>query len=75
MAGGQLVRLERAEQIAVAFAGSQKTLPVGLFLFEAYYRADYPLAVVPLLFYHAGQLLADTVIADVIVGRGSGSKP
>ena len=29
------------------------------------------LAVLPLLLYHAGQLLADTIIADAVVERGS----
>ena len=53
----------RPAQIAVAFAGSQKTLPVSLALLELYFN-DYPLAVVPLLFYHAGQLIADTFIAE-----------
>lgn len=54
---------DRPAAIAVAFASSQKTLPVSLVLWESYFR-DYPLAVVPLLFYHAGQLIVDTVIAD-----------
>jgi len=53
----------REAAIAVAFSGSQKTLPVSLVLWESYFR-DYPLAVAPLLFYHAGQLIVDTVIAD-----------
>jgi sodium/bile acid cotransporter 7 len=75
MGGGRLARMGRDEQIAVAFAGSQKTLPIGLFLFETYYRADYPLAVLPMLFYHAGQLLVDTIIADAVVARGSRLKP
>jgi sodium/bile acid cotransporter 7 len=73
--GGILMGLAHAERIAVAFAGSQKTLPIGLFLFETYYRADYPLAVLPLLLYHAGQLLADTIIADTLVARGRAAKP
>jgi len=59
---------DRAAQIAVAFAGSQKTLPVSLFLLERYFN-DYPLAVVPLLFYHAGQLIADTFIAEQWAAR------
>lgn len=54
---------DRATAIAVALAGSQKTLPVSLVLLELYFR-DYPLAVVPMLFFHAGQLILDTFIAD-----------
>jgi sodium/bile acid cotransporter 7 len=56
-------RFDRPSRIAVAFAGSQKTLPVSLILFDAYFR-DRPLAVVPIVFYHFGQLIADTFIAE-----------
>lgn len=67
--GGGLLRLDRAERIAVAFAGSQKTLPVALLLFEGYFQQRYPLAIVPLLFYHVGQLIVDTFIADALLHR------
>jgi sodium/bile acid cotransporter 7 len=60
----RLLRFERAEAIAVAFSSSQKTLPVALFLFDAYFKDAYPLAVVPMVFYHVGQLVVDTFIAD-----------
>jgi sodium/bile acid cotransporter 7 len=60
------LRLGRPNQIAVAFACSQKTLPVALLLFDSYYKDAYPLAVVPMLFYHAGQLIADTFVADTL---------
>ncbi len=63
LVGGRVVCLSRPDRIAVGFAGSQKTLPVGLLLFSAYYRDDYPLAVLPLLLYHLAQLLLDTLIA------------
>jgi sodium/bile acid cotransporter 7 len=63
LVGGRLVGAERADRIAIGFAASQKTLPVGLMLFN-FYQADYPLAVLPLVVYHAGQLLVDTLIAD-----------
>src|SRR5262249_7550565 len=48
----------RPQQIAVALSCSQKTLPVALYLFDGYFAADYPLAVLPLVIYHIGQLLA-----------------
>ena len=54
--------------MAIAFAGSQKTLPVALFLFHAYFKDQYPLAVVPLAFYHVGQLVVDTFVADWLHG-------
>jgi sodium/bile acid cotransporter 7 len=63
---------DRPSQVAVAFACSQKTLPVALYLFEAHFR-DFPLAVVPLVFYHGGQLIVDTFIADKLAaGRPDG---
>jgi sodium/bile acid cotransporter 7 len=68
LAGGWVLGLPREDRAAVAFAGSQKTLQVGLFLVGAYY-ADYPLAALPLLLYHGGQLVADTFIADALRDR------
>lgn len=64
-------RFDRASQIAVAFAGSQKTLPVALFLFEAYFKDAYPLAVVPMVFYHVGQLIVDTPIARALAAKAA----
>jgi sodium/bile acid cotransporter 7 len=63
-AGGSLLRLDRGERMAVAIAGSQKTMPVSLLLVTTYF-AGYPLAVVPVLFYHVGQLIVDTAVVDV----------
>lgn len=53
----------RPRRIAIAFAGSQKTLPVAFLLYERYFQAEYPLAILPVLAYHVGQLLVDTPIA------------
>lgn len=57
---------DRPRSVAIAFASSQKTLPVALFLFENYFRAAFPLAVLPLMGYHIGQLIVDTFIAEWI---------
>ena len=57
---------DRPRCLAVAFAGSQKTLPISLMLFDRYFVEQFPLAVVPLLFFHVGQLLLDTLIAERI---------
>lgn len=54
---------DTSNRIAVAFASSQKTLPVGLLLVHTYYR-EFPLAIVPMVFFHVGQLLVDTLIAE-----------
>lgn len=54
---------ERGRQVAVAFASSQKTLQVAIVLYDQYFGERFPFAVLPLLFYHVGQLLLDTLIA------------
>ena len=70
----RLLRFTRQDQIAVAFSGSQKTLPVALYLFDAYFIKDYPLAVLPLIVYHVGQLLLDTLIAHRWAQPSTGSE-
>jgi sodium/bile acid cotransporter 7 len=49
-----------ADAIGVAFAGSQKTLMVGAYIA----LAVGPLAILPMVAYHAAQLVIDTLIAD-----------
>jgi len=61
--------LVRPQQIAVAFAASQKTLPVALVLFENYFRRDFPLAILPLLLYHVSQLILDTFVAEAMAAK------
>lgn len=61
---------DRARQIAVGFSASQKTLQVSLVLYEQYY-SHYAYAIIPLLFYHVGQLLLDTVIAKRIARQAA----
>jgi sodium/bile acid cotransporter 7 len=52
--------VSRADQIGVAFAGSQKTLMVGLAIAIEFGG----LAVLPMVAYHVEQLLIDTLLAD-----------
>jgi sodium/bile acid cotransporter 7 len=64
----------RPDVIAIAFAGSQKTMPIGVLLAtEVTMFGDpnllgpglgVPFAVFPMLMYHASQLFIDTAIAD-----------
>jgi sodium/bile acid cotransporter 7 len=54
------VGLPRKDQAAVAFAGSQKTLMIGLAIAVEFGG----LAVLPMMAYHVGQLLVDTLLAD-----------
>jgi len=53
--------MERPERIAVGFAGSQKTLAVGLDLGLEFYGG---LTILPMVAYHVSQLLCDTLVAD-----------
>ncbi len=50
---------DRASQIAVGIAGSQKTLMVGLQI-----AIDCGVSVVPMLIYHLSQLVIDTLVAE-----------
>jgi sodium/bile acid cotransporter 7 len=65
---GRLLHLPREDWIAVGFAGSQKTLLIGLGIAIGYTDVFGPLAVLPMVVYHAAQLLVDTVIADRLRG-------
>jgi sodium/bile acid cotransporter 7 len=67
--GSTALGVGRREAIAVAFTSSQKTLPVSLFLFDTYYALQFPLGVFPLAFYHVGQLIVDTFIADRLLHK------
>jgi sodium/bile acid cotransporter 7 len=55
----KLAGMTNEEQIAVAFAGSQKTLMIGLTI-----AVSLQVSILPLLAYHSLQLVIDTVIAD-----------
>jgi predicted Na+-dependent transporter len=58
----------RADAIAVAISGSQKTLPVAALVVSENFPAA-PLAIVPVLFYHVLQLIIDTYFIELIVHR------
>jgi sodium/bile acid cotransporter 7 len=71
--GGGLLGFERKDRIAASFAGSQKTLPIGVYLAtdpsafggpEVVDGLPIPFAVFPMLMFHASQLFIDTLIAD-----------
>jgi sodium/bile acid cotransporter 7 len=53
------MRLPRGDAIAAGIAGSQKTIMVGLEV-----SAQLGVTFLPMVAFHAGQLLADTAIAD-----------
>lgn len=51
------------DAVAVGIAGSQKTLPVAAIIVADYFTSE-PLAIVPVLFFHVGQLIVDTFIVE-----------
>jgi sodium/bile acid cotransporter 7 len=55
----RVLRFTREDQIAVAFAGSQKTLTVGLLV-----AMSLQVSILPMVWYHVSQLFIDTLIAD-----------
>jgi solute carrier family 10 (sodium/bile acid cotransporter), member 7 len=55
----RMLRFSRDDCIAVGFAGSQKTLPVGLQV-----AMDAGMEALPMVAYHVSQLVLDTLIAD-----------
>jgi solute carrier family 10 (sodium/bile acid cotransporter), member 7 len=55
------IGLKRPEQIAVAIAGSQKTLMVGLAIAQS-----LNVSILPALTYHISQLIVDTLLAQKI---------
>jgi sodium/bile acid cotransporter 7 len=67
LGAAKLLRIARADAIAVGIAGSQKTIMAGLFV-ATHFGA---LAIVPMVAYHASQLLMDTVIADWLRERSA----
>lgn len=71
-AGGRWLKLTRVDRIATVFAGSQKTLPIGLLLAAMPAITgdrSLPFVTFPILLFHAVQLLMDTTVADRIARR------
>jgi sodium/bile acid cotransporter 7 len=66
LSAARALRMERPDAIAVGIAGSQKTIMAGLFLATKFGA----LAILPMVAYHAAQLLLDTLIADWLRQRG-----
>ncbi|HUG90331.1 MAG TPA: bile acid:sodium symporter [Planctomycetaceae bacterium] len=67
--GSRLFGFAPRDRIAVAFAASQKTLPIGVLVATdaAMFgnpALNVPWAMFPILMYHVSQLFIDTVVAD-----------
>lgn len=73
--GGKLLGLPREDALAAAFAGSQKTLPIGAYLASRMAEQGASgLVVFPILIYHISQLVIDSLIADR-AARGTPDSP
>lgn len=66
MASAAWLRMQRPDQIAVGFSGSQKTLMVGLQV-----SMELGIHILPMVTYHISQLVVDTMIADRLRRRRS----
>jgi len=62
--GARWAGFATGDRVAVAFAASQKTLPIGVAVASGFAAHGLPFAVFPMLMYHASQLFIDTSIAD-----------
>lgn len=60
---GPVFGFSREDTIGSAFAGSQKTLPIGLFIIASI-GGSAPLAALPMFMYHASQLILDSLLLD-----------
>ncbi|WP_437205008.1 bile acid:sodium symporter family protein [Planctomicrobium sp. SH664] len=61
---GKLAGIRRADLIGMAFSGSQKTLPIGLFIATGLLERGLDLAAIPILIYHATQLVLDGFLLE-----------
>ncbi len=79
--GNRVAGFDRADGIAVLFASSQKTLPIGVLLATdatMYGNPNFvsegvgiPFAVFPIILYHISQLFFDTLVADRLAQNGA----
>ncbi len=62
--GARWLGFGEKDRLAAAFAGSQKTLPVGLFIASNVAFESVQFAVFPILMFHASQLFIDSLIVE-----------
>ncbi|MEW4530748.1 bile acid:sodium symporter [Maioricimonas sp. JC845] len=65
--GASAIGFSEDDRRAIAFAGSQKTLPIGVLLAtdpQLFGSSGLPFAVFPMLMFHGSQLFIDTAVAD-----------
>jgi predicted Na+-dependent transporter len=57
------LKIERSKSLSVAFVGSQKSLALGAPVWGTLFAAAYPLAILPLVIFHASQIFLDGFLA------------
>ena len=63
--GSRAFGFSREDVAGTAFAGSQKTLPIGIYIAtDLLAGRGVPFAVFPMLMFHASQLFLDTIIVE-----------
>lgn len=61
--GGKVFRFRRDDVVAVIFSGSQKTLPIGIYIAtDLLAGRNLPFAAFPILIFHVTQLILDTLL-------------
>ncbi len=69
---GRGLQLPRADWIAVGLAGSQKTLMIGL---DLALTLNLGIGILPMIAYHALQLVWDTLVADRLAAGPPANRP
>ncbi len=67
----RLAKIEREQTIGAALAGSQKTLMVGL---QIAISPEIDASILPMIAYHVGQLILDTMLTNRWKGQVAGEK-
>lgn len=63
--GGQMLNFDRESIVATVFSGSQKTLPIGIYIAtDLLAGRGLPFAAFPILIFHASQLFLDALLID-----------
>lgn len=75
LAGSRGFGFSPPDAAAVAFASSQKTLPIGIYVAAEFAGQGVPFAVFPMIMYHASQLFIDTLVADRMASRSHAGPP
>ncbi|MCD6364246.1 MAG: bile acid:sodium symporter, partial [Planctomycetes bacterium] len=60
----KFIRLSKPATASFTIHTSQKTLTVSAFVWETYFAAQFPLALIPVIAHHITQMVADTIVAE-----------